>query len=94
MADRSAQRKHFTKEEAASPTVSTNSLMITLTINTMETRDVASTDVVGAYLNANMPDFTLLKLTGKMVESLCQFNAKYIPFVTEENGKRRYIYSH
>ena len=72
--DRSAQRKHFTKEEAVSPTVSTDALMITLAIDAMEDHDVASADVVRAYLNADMPAFTLLKLTGKKVEILCKVN--------------------
>lgn len=53
-----------------------------------ENRDVATADVVGAYLHANMDDFTLLKLQEDVVEIMCEVNPMYIDFVVIENGKK------
>ena len=45
------QWAYISKEEAASPTTALESLLMTLTIDAWEERDVATADVVGAYLN-------------------------------------------
>ena len=58
------QRALYAKEESASPTLSTDALMFSLIFKPFEVRDVATADVVGAYLLANMDDFVVLKLTG------------------------------
>jgi hypothetical protein len=58
-ADGRSQRAHYTKEETTSPTVSTDALMLSLMINTKEGRDVATADVEGAYLHADMEDFVI-----------------------------------
>jgi hypothetical protein len=81
-ADGRAQKNLYTKEETTSPTVSTDALMLSLMIDSLEQRDVATADVVGAYLLADMDDYTLLKLTGDTVNIMCNVNAKYIPFVS------------
>jgi hypothetical protein len=66
----------YTKEQSASPTVTTDALMISLMINAKERRDVATADVVGAYLLADMDKNVLLKLTGESVDIMCTVNAK------------------
>jgi hypothetical protein len=50
----------------------------------MERRDVATADVVGAYLNANMDQFTLMKLTGEAVNIMVNVNKSYSPYLTQE----------
>ena len=62
-ADGSSQRKYVPCEEAASPTISLESIMALLLINAYEKRDVAIFDVPGAYLHADVPDdkFIILK---------------------------------
>jgi hypothetical protein len=87
-ADGRSQRSLYTKEETSSPTVSTDALMMSMVIDAKEKRDVATADVVGAYLNADMPDFVVLKLVGSAVDIMCMVNPKYKKFVTHENGKR------
>ena len=82
------QRKLYTKEETASPTVATDSLLLSLVIDAKEGRDVAVADVEGAYLHADMDDYTLLKLTGVDVDIMCKVNESYVKFVTTENNKR------
>eukprot|EP00979_Chaetoceros_neogracilis_P007249 scaffold1521_cov271-Chaetoceros_neogracile.AAC.57 len=63
-----------------------------MVIDAKEKRDVATADVVGAYLNADMPDFVVLKLVGSAVDIMCMVNPKYKKFVTHENGKRHQGY--
>jgi hypothetical protein len=53
-----------------------------------ECRDVATANVDGAYLHADMEDFVLLKLVGEAVDIMCQVNPKYENFVVIENGKK------
>ena len=62
--------------------------MLSLMINVKERRDVATADVVGAYLLADMDEYVLLKLSGESVEIMCQVNTKYASFVVVEKGKR------
>jgi hypothetical protein len=57
-------------------------------IDAKERCDVATADVEGAYLHADMEDFVLLKLVGKAVDIMCQVNPKYEKFVVIENGKK------
>ena len=86
-ADGRSQRELYEKHETSSPTISTESLLISLIIDALEERDVAVADVVGAYLKAYMKDFVLLKLTGQTVGIITEVNPKYKEFVTYEKGK-------
>ena len=87
-ADGRPQKALYAKEDSASPTVSTDALMFSLMIDAFEERDVATADVVGAYLLADMDDFVVLKLTGESVDIMCSVNAKYNAFVVVEHGKK------
>jgi Reverse transcriptase (RNA-dependent DNA polymerase) len=87
-ADGSVQRSLYEKIDTSSPTVSNEALMYTIIIDAKERRDVATADVVGAYLNANMDDFTLMKLTGEAVKIMVQVDKSYGSFVSNENGKQ------
>jgi hypothetical protein len=58
-----------------------------LTLKSKERRDVATANVVGAYLDVNMDQFTLLKLTGEAVNIMLQVNKVYTPYITQEKGK-------
>jgi hypothetical protein len=87
-ADGSKQRGKYSKEETASPTVSNNALVYTLLVDAKERRDVAFADVEGAYLNARMKGFVVMKLTGEAVDIMLKVNPKYVTFAVEENGKK------
>jgi hypothetical protein len=86
--DGSVQRDLYTKEETASPTISTDALTMSIMIDAMERRDVATTDVAGAYLHAKMRDFALLIMEGESVDILCDVCEDYRQYVTYENGKK------
>ena len=88
MGDGRKQRKFYSKEETASPTMSNDAMIMTLIIDTMEGRDVAVANVKGAYLLADMDDFVVLKMVGESVDILCDVNSKYREFVTEEKGEK------
>ena len=80
------QRGYVSKEDSASPTVAPTSLLVSLVIDAMEARDVATCDIEGAYLHAFMRDYVLLKITGGMVDIMVQVNPeKYEKYVVYEN---------
>lgn len=64
VADGRPQRSLYEKSETVSPTVLTDALMLSIMIDARERRDVATADVAGVYLKANMKDFELMKFTG------------------------------
>jgi hypothetical protein len=73
----------------SAPVISTDALFITLVIDAMEGRDVATVDVPGAFLQTDAKPGTFMKITGPMVDMLCQINPKlYTPYVTTEKGKK------
>jgi hypothetical protein len=73
-ADGRKERGKYAKEETASPTNSLDAFMITLMTDAMEGRDVAISDVVGAYLNAMMKEFVAMKVIGREAELMCKLN--------------------
>ena len=78
----------YEKSQTASPTISTDALLISLIIDAHEQSDVAVADVVAAYLKADMNDYTLLKFMGESVDILCKMNSKYEEYITVESGKK------
>jgi hypothetical protein len=53
-ADGRKQRAYTSKEEASSPTVAIESVMLSCVIDAMERRDVATVDIPGAFMQADM----------------------------------------
>ena len=88
-------REWMSREDAASPTVSLESIMITATIDAKEGRDVMTADVPNAFIQTQMPEpkegeeRIFMKITGVLVDLLVQMSPKvYGPFVVFENGKK------
>jgi hypothetical protein len=75
----------YDKSQTASPTVSTDALMLSIIIDAFEARDVATADVVGAYLKAFMDNFVIMKFVGPSVSIQCKLNPEHKRFVTTEN---------
>ena len=88
VADGSKQRGTVPREDATSPTIQLESLIMSLLIDAKENRDVAISDVAGAYLLAKMDDLVYVKLTGKAVDVLYTANEKYFKYVTHVKGKK------
>ena len=58
------------RENVSAPVISTDALFITLVI------DVAAFDIPGAFLQTDAKPGTYMKITGPMVDILCQINPK------------------
>jgi len=87
-ADGRKQRATTTKEEASSPTVAIESVMLTSVIDAKENRDVAIVDIPGAFMQADMDELVHMKLEGKMAELLVRLDPKlYRKYIQVEKGR-------
>ena len=76
----------------ASPTVHLHSCLLSLAIDAKECRDVATANVVGAYLLADMNDFVMVKVTSESVDMMCRVRPEYKKHVImEKSGKVLYL---
>jgi Reverse transcriptase (RNA-dependent DNA polymerase) len=69
-ADGRKQRAWTNKEDASSPTISTEAVFLTSIIDALENRDVAIFDVPGAFMQADMDEHVHVFFTGTMVDLL------------------------
>jgi hypothetical protein len=87
-ADGRKQRVYMTKEETGSPTVMTEGLFLSCTIDAKEERDVATTDIPGAFMQTDMDAVVHVRLSGPLAAMLVRVDPKkYKKFVTMEKGK-------
>ena len=92
-ADGSTQRGKYEKEDAASPTVAVESVIITSVVDAKEGRDVAIVDIPSAYLHADMDDEVHMRLTGKLAELLVATAPEmYREYVTYGKNKEPVLY--
>jgi hypothetical protein len=69
-ADGRSQRLLYDKHEASSPTVKTESVMLSAVQDAAERRTVVVTDIPGAFLNAKLDKLVHIVLVGKLAELL------------------------
>ena len=73
------------KENVSAPVISTDALFITLVI------DVAAFDIPGAFLQTDAKPGTYMKITGPMVDILCQINPKlYMESMLQLRKRKEY----
>ena len=65
------------KEDTSSPTVAAESLFISATLDAHDRWDVATVDIPGAFLQADMVGDVHMKLEGKIAELLTNLNLIY-----------------
>ena len=75
-ADGRKQRETTNKEDASAPTVAIESVMLSATIDAMEERDVATVDVPGAFMQADIDEVAHVKFEGEMAEMLVKLDPK------------------
>jgi hypothetical protein len=75
-ADGRKQRPYTAKEDASSPTVSIEAVMLSCTIDALERRDVATVDIPGAFMQADMDELVHMRLEGTMAELLVKLDPK------------------
>jgi len=66
------QRAYISKEEAASPTVSTESTFITATIAATEKRKVQCYDVPSAFVNTEVGKDVIMVFKGDLADIWCR----------------------
>ena len=83
----------MTKEEAASPTETLDSLFLSATIDAKEGRDVAVIDIPNAFiqtLNAKLKEHhqtDMMKIKGRLADMLVEMAPEvHADYVTKENG--------
>jgi hypothetical protein len=88
-ADGRKQQEYTSKEDASSPTVSIESLMLSCVIDAKEKRDVATVDIPGAFMQANMDELVHMRLEGTIAELLVKLDPKlYWKYIQIVNGKK------
>jgi hypothetical protein len=79
------QRGHVTKEESSSPTVSTESVLLTSIVDAHEGREVAVIDIPNAYIQTHVDDpkdRVIIRITGVVADWLVKAAPKvYEPYV-------------
>jgi hypothetical protein len=87
-ADDRKQRATTAKEEASLPTASIESLMLSCVIDAAENRDVATVDIPGAFMQAEMDNLVHMCLEGKMAELHVRIDPKlYRKYIWLDSGK-------
>jgi len=87
-ADGRKQIAHMSKEDSSSPTVAIEALMLLCVIDIKEYRDVATVDIPGAFMQADMDEKVHMRLEGKMAELLVRCEPiLYRKYVQVEGGK-------
>ena len=88
-------REWLSREDAASPTAATESIMLTSIVDAKEERDVMTGDIPNAFIQTKMPDVkdgeerVIMKITGVLVDLLVEMSPEvYGPHVVFENGKK------
>ena len=90
--NRKKTREWISREDKSSPTVHTESLMLTCAVDAHEGRDVMSLDVPNAYIQAELPvakrgERVVMKIRGKLVDWLVQLAPDaYSRYVVYERG--------
>ena len=81
-------------EEAASPTVMTESVSLTAAIEARKRRDVATWDIPNAFIQTaveeldNNGDRITMKIRGAMVDMLLEIDPSYKDFLVHEKGQK------
>jgi hypothetical protein len=91
-ADGRKQRAYTSREDAASPTVATESVFLTTVIDALEGRDVAVIDMPGAFMQADMDELVHIRFTGKMVDLLMEIDPNMYGPCVVKGGKETVMY--
>ena len=87
-ADGCKQRLHTPKDDASSPTVATESVLLSCVIHAKERRDVATVNILGAFMQGDQDETVHMRLEGTLAELLTKCDPKlYRQYVVTENNK-------
>jgi hypothetical protein len=87
-ADGRPQRKLYDKGKASSPTVRTESVLITSVVDAYEEQSVGVFDIPGAFLHSEQTDVVYVKMCGDIATFLVEVSPEtYSAYTIIENGK-------
>jgi hypothetical protein len=87
-ADGRKQRLYKTKEDTSSPTVRTESLMLSCVIDAKERRHVMTCDIPGAFMQVDCPEVVHVRLEGPLADLLAKVDPElYTPYLETVRGK-------
>ena len=87
-ADGRKQRIYKTKEETRSPTVRTESLFLSAIVDAREGRCVATCDIPGAFMHADMDEVVHVRFDGPLAQLLARVDPRtYTKYLQKENGR-------
>ena len=87
-ADGRKQRLYTPKDDASSPTVATESVLLSCVIDAKERCDVATVDIPGAFMQGDQDETIHMRLEGTLAELLIKCDPKlYRQYVVTENNK-------
>jgi hypothetical protein len=92
------QRDYISKEDASSPTVTTEAVLLSCIIDAKEGRDVAVIDIPNAFIQTRVEDegdMAIIKICGVLVDILVQIapNIYKSYIMTDKKGQNSYWYS-
>jgi hypothetical protein len=87
-ADGRLQRIYNVKGDVSSPTVATESILLTCTIEAFEGQDITTVDIPGAFLQAEMEGIVHVRLTDVVVDALQRIDPTYCDYSTYEGNKK------
>ena len=85
------QQGHVTKEESSSPTVSTESVLLTSIVDALEERDIAIIDIPNAFIKTRVQDakdHIIIRITGVIVNWLAKAAPKVYAKYVAVNSRR------
>jgi hypothetical protein len=88
VADGCPQKLLYQKSDNTPPTVSSDTLLLSILIDAHEGQDVATADVFGAYLRAYMDDEFIVKFSGEFMDILIGMKHEYEAFVVNKQGDK------
>jgi hypothetical protein len=87
-ADVRKQRETKEKDDVSAPTVAIKAVMLSVVIDAMEERDLATADTPGAFMQADIDEVAHVKFEGEIAEMRVKLDpALHRKFVKDENGK-------
>jgi hypothetical protein len=81
------QRATTNKEDASAPTVSIEAVNLSATIDALEGRDVATVDIPGVFMQANIDEVVHVKFEGEMAK----MQVKLVPSCTGNMSRTRMV---
>ena len=85
---RQKQRTYIPREDASSPTVSTEYVILTSIVNTKENRDNSVIEILNEFIHMRVKKkkyMAIIKLRGVFVGILCNISSYYKAYVNREN---------